>query len=92
MTIDEKAQQGMDWMCCGPWHRRSHPGFRLRIGILLVLIGSIWYGARMGWLDFAGFHAFPFWPAFVILIGAWMVYRGLSSRSTAGAKNRKEEQ
>jgi hypothetical protein len=90
MTVDREAYRGMGSLCCGPWFARSHSGFRLKIGTLLLLIGLMWFGARMGWFDFTGFPTIPFWPAVIMMIGAWMIYRGWRMRRAVEAKNDKE--
>jgi ABC-type nickel/cobalt efflux system permease component RcnA len=91
MAANEETYKGMGYMCCGPWFRRGQAGFHLKIGILLILIGSMWYGARMGWFDFTWFYRVPFWPAVVIIVGAWMVYRGLRTRRTVKSEHHGEE-
>ncbi len=48
---------------------------RIRFGVLLVIIGLIWLGARMGYIPAEWFHSGFFWPAVVILIGAWIVVK-----------------
>ena len=49
---------------CGNWsdRRNSHIGF----GVLLVIIGLIWLGARMGYIPVEWFQSGFFWPAVVI--------------------------
>jgi putative Mn2+ efflux pump MntP len=48
----------------------------MKVGILLVTIGLIWLGARLGLLDFSWLQAVYFWPAVFILLGVWMVHKG----------------
>jgi hypothetical protein len=48
----------------------------LKIGILLIAIGLLWLGARLGLLDFSWLQAVYLWPAVFILLGVWMVYKG----------------
>jgi uncharacterized membrane protein len=48
----------------------------MKVGILLVTIGLIWLGARLGLLDVSWLQAVYFWPAVFILLGVWMVYKG----------------
>jgi uncharacterized membrane protein len=48
----------------------------MKVGTLLVTIGLIWLGARLGLLDFSWLQAVYFWPAVFILLGVWMVYKG----------------
>jgi uncharacterized membrane protein YidH (DUF202 family) len=40
----------------------------MRLGILLVLMGLVWLGSRMGWFD----HTF-LGPMLVMLVGVWLV-------------------
>jgi putative Mn2+ efflux pump MntP len=48
----------------------------MKVGILLVTIGLIWLGARLGLLDFSWLQAVYIGPAVFILLGFWMVYKG----------------
>ena len=77
-------------LCCGSWIRHGHKGFRLTIGMMLILIGLLWFGARMEWVDLTWIHALPFWPVVVIAAGFWMVYRGLKTRTNVHSEIRKE--
>ena len=91
MNVHEEGFKNMRHMCCcGPWMRGSHSGFRLIIGSLLILIGSIWYATRMGWIDAEWFRAIPFWPIVVIIIGICLVYRGLNARRVIRSGKEKE--
>ena len=80
MSADEKDHRHEGPMRCGPWMRHGRFESRLRIGILLIIIGAMWLGARMGLLDLTWLHTVPFWPLVIILCGVWMVYEGLSRR------------
>ena len=58
---------------------------------MLVTIGLIWLGARIGLLDFPWLQAVYFWPAVLILLGAWMVYKG-SMRGIPGTCDNKTKE
>jgi hypothetical protein len=47
------------------------------IGLMMILIGLVWFGARLGWLDFSWFRIVPLGPLILIMIGLWVVYRGV---------------
>ena len=90
MTASRETYRDMGYTCCGHWFSRNHQGFRIRIGILLLLIGLIWYGARIGWVDFTWLYRIHFWPVVVMIIGAWLIYRGLWTRRIVKSENDKE--
>jgi ABC-type polysaccharide/polyol phosphate export permease len=90
MKVNEEGFKEMRRMCCGPWLRHSHTGFRFTIGILLILIGFLWFGARMGWVDLTWIHAVPFWPVIVIAVGICLVYRGLTTKKVFRSENHRE--
>jgi len=90
MTASRETYRDMGYTCCGHWFSRNHQGFRIRIGILPLLIGLIWYGARIGWVDFTWFYRIHFWPVVVMIIGALLIYRGLWTRRTVKSENDKE--
>jgi len=76
MSINQTASKNFGNLCCRAWTHQGDPARRKKIGIMLVTIGLIWLGARMGLLDFSWLQAVYFWPAVLILLGAWMVYKG----------------
>jgi hypothetical protein len=76
MSISQEASKNIGNMCCGPWNHQRNPDRKKKIGILLVTIGLIWLGARLGLLDFSWLQAVHFWPAALILLGVWMAYKG----------------
>jgi hypothetical protein len=86
MKSNEESFRGMGYMCCGPRMGHGHAGFRLAIGMLLILMGLLWFGARMGWLDLTWIHSIPFWPMMVIIIGVCMVYGGLATKRTMSSE------
>jgi hypothetical protein len=63
----------------------------LKIGILLIAIGLLWLGARLGLLDFSWLQAVYFWPAVFILLGVWMVYKGFMRRRPRTIDNKTKE-
>jgi uncharacterized membrane protein len=77
MSAGQESTNNFGSICCGPWVHRSHPASKMKFGLLLVAIGLIWLGARVGLLDLSWLHAVPFWPTAFILFGAWLVYNGL---------------
>jgi hypothetical protein len=90
MKVNEEGSKGRGYLCCGPWMRQDHSGFRLTIGILLILIGFIWFGARMEWFDLTWIHTIPFWPVIVIVMGICIVHRGLTTKKVNNSENHKE--
>ena len=58
---------------CRSWSfgRNSRTGF----GVLLLTIGLVWLGAKTGYIPMEWFHSGFFWPAVVILIGAWIIVK-----------------
>lgn len=86
MTDGREMYKGMGYTCCGPWSGHNHARFRLKVGVLLLLIGLVWYGVRAGWFEFIWFHAIPIGPVVVIMIGFCMIYRGLKSKKVAQIK------
>ena len=76
MSAGQESTKNFGSMCCRPWVHHRHPASKMKTGFLLVTIGLIWLGSRVGFLDLSWLHAVPFWPAAFILIGAWLVYRG----------------
>jgi hypothetical protein len=77
MSMSQAAPKNVGNLCCSPWMHRRNPGQKMKIGILLVVIGLLWLGARAGLLDFSWLKAIYFWPTAFILLGAWMVYQGV---------------
>jgi hypothetical protein len=94
MSMSQEASKNIGNLCCGPWSRQGHPARKRRFGILLVIIGLIWLGARLGLLNFSWLQTVPFWPTALILLGVWMVYDGFMREyhgkvkdKTRGAQN-----
>jgi hypothetical protein len=93
MSINQGASKNFGNLCCRAWTHQGNPARKKKIGILLVTIGLIWLGARAGLLDFSWLQAVYFWPAVLILLGAWMVYKGSMRGITRTIDNKtKEEQ
>lgn len=80
----------MDYMCCGPWMRHGREKTRQTIGIALILVGTIWFGTKMGWVDFTWMQNIPFFPLAAIAVGLWLVYRSATAKKGMGSENHKE--
>jgi len=91
MSISQEASKNIGNMCCGPWTYHRNPARKMKVGILLVTIGLIWLGARLGLLDFSWLQAVHFWPAVFILLGVWMVYKGFRQGKPRTINNKTEE-
>jgi hypothetical protein len=91
MSISQVASKNIGNMCCGPWTHQRNPARKKKIGILLVTIGLIWLGARLGLLDFSMLQAVHFWPAAFILLGVWMVYKGFRQGKPRTIDDKTEE-
>jgi len=72
-----KESNNVGNMCCATWGHHRHPEAKLSIGILFIAIGILWLGVKAGLLNFSWLHTIYFWPTLFVLIGAWMVYKGL---------------
>jgi hypothetical protein len=62
------------WECCTGWAGTDrHSGIRL--GILLIVVGLLWFGRTVGWLqpDYV-------WPLFIAIIGIWIIFPHLVRR------------
>jgi len=91
MPISEEASKNIGNMCCGPWTHKRNPARKKKIGILLVTIGLIWLGARLGLLNFSWLQTVPFWPVALILLGVWMVYKGFIQGKPRITDNKTEQ-
>ena len=80
MSVSQEGYRSFGHMCCGLWDHRRNPAAKLKIGILLIAIGLLWLGARGGIFDFAWLQTVYFWPMMVVLLGAFMVYKGLKRK------------
>ena len=91
MSINQATAKNFGNVCCRAWTHEGNPARKKKIGILLVTIGLIWLGAKAGLLDFSWLQAVYFWPAALILLGAWMVYKG-SMRKIARTNDNKTKE
>ncbi|MCX5855392.1 MAG: DUF5668 domain-containing protein [Deltaproteobacteria bacterium] len=80
MSVNQEGYRSFGHMCCGLWDHRRNPAAKLKIGILLIVIGLLWLGARGGIFDFAWLQTVYFWPMMVVLLGACMAYKGLKRK------------
>lgn len=90
MSVDQESYKNFGSMCCRRWVHHRHPASKTKTGFLLVAIGLLWLGARVGLLDLSWLHAVPFWPTAFILFGAWLVYNGLMEEKPRTDKERRE--
>jgi uncharacterized membrane protein len=91
MSVSQEEYRNFGHMCCGPWTHQRNPARKKKIGILLVTIGLIWLGARLGLLDFSWLQAVDFWPTVFILLGVWMVYKGFRQGKPRTIDDKTEE-
>jgi hypothetical protein len=49
----------------------------LRLGALLVAVGLVWLAITIGWIPNGWYHSGFFWPVVIILVGLWIVIRGV---------------
>jgi hypothetical protein len=81
MSINQEASKNIGNMCCRPRIRQRNPARKMKVGIVLFIIGLTWLGARMGLFDLSWLQVVPFWPAGFILLGVWMVYKGFTKNN-----------
>jgi hypothetical protein len=88
--MDEYKSKGGDCMC---WSRKRWQ--RARFGILLIVIGLLWFGQRAGW-----FPLEIFGPLVLLTLGVWMIATSYLQKQQAppqtrtnneGLANRNEE-
>ena len=91
MSRSQEASKNFRNMCCGPWTHRGNPARKKKIGILLITIGLIWLGARLGLIDFSWLQTVYVWPAVLILAGVWMVYKGLIRKKSGTIDDKSKE-
>jgi hypothetical protein len=80
MSVSQEEYKNFGHMCCGLRDHRRNPAAKLKIGILLIAIGLLWLGARGGIFDFAWLQTVYFWPTMIVLLGVFMVYKGLKRK------------
>jgi hypothetical protein len=56
----------------GEWYRRA------RLGILFIIIGTVWFMARVGWIDGS-----LFFPLAMIIVGLWICLTSAMSKRKA---------
>jgi hypothetical protein len=88
--MDEYKSMGGD---CMSWARKRC--YRARFGILLIVIGMLWFAQRAGW-----FSSEIFGPLVLLTFGVWMIVTSYlqkrqappqSTTSNEGVTNRNEE-
>ena len=88
--MDEYASKGGDCMC---WTRKSRHS--ARFGMLLIVIGLLWFGQRAGWVPLEIFG-----PLVLLTLGVWMIVTSYLQKRQAppqrktndeGLENGKEE-
>ncbi len=92
MSINHEASKNFGNLCCSSWMRQRNPARKKIIGILFVAIGVIWLGAKAGLLDFSWLQTVYFWPAVLILLGVWMIYKGSLRGITRTMDNKTKEE
>ncbi|WP_426562980.1 hypothetical protein ACPPVT_18865 [Angustibacter sp. McL0619] len=58
---------------------------RILVGVLLVVVGGIWFGQGMGWIGGSGMSGETLWAVVgpvVALVGVWLAVTGLRARRT----------
>ena len=91
MSINQAASKNFGNLCCRAWTHQGNPARKKKIGILLVTIGLVWLGAKLGLLDFSWLQAVHFWPTVFILLGVWMVYKGFRQGKPRTIDDKKED-
>jgi hypothetical protein len=88
--MDEYESMGGDGMC---WSRKRW--HRARFGILLIVVGLLWFAQRAGWVPLEIFG-----PLVLLTSGVWMIVTSYvqkrqvppqSTTSNEGVTNRNEE-
>jgi hypothetical protein len=92
MSINQEVSKNFGNLCCSLWMRQRNPARKKIIGILLIVIGMIWLGAKAGLLDFSWLQTVYFWPAVLILLGVLMVYKGSLRGITRTMDNKTKEE
>jgi len=78
MEMEQMKEQGnvycrdWGWWWCKDRRRRS------RIGIFFIIIGALWIGSKLGFINLA-----IFWPLAFIAMGTWIFASG--QRATSGS-------
>jgi len=91
MSVEQEVYNNKGSMCCRSWGHHRNPALRIKFGILLVTIGLIWLGARVGLLDLSWLHAAHFWPAVFIFLGTLAVYKGFMRRKSETINKERKE-
>ncbi len=52
----------------------------MRLGALLITVGSVWLAVELGWIPDGWYRSGFFWPSVIILIGLWIFVRGILGR------------
>ncbi len=80
MSVNQEVNRNVGHMFCSPRSYHLYRAAKWKIGLVLVTIGLLLMGARVGLLDFTWLHSVYFWPMLIVLLGLWMVYKGLSRK------------
>lgn len=62
--------------------RRGRDGFRLVWGVVLIAVGLWFFAERTLRIDLPAIPWNDLWPVLLIGLGAWIVLRGATRRST----------
>jgi hypothetical protein len=70
-------------------HRSMCRGGRyvgLPCGIIMMVVGGLWFLQKVGLISLAWMHGIPFWPIVMMLFGAWIVIAGVLRRRRRGSE------
>jgi len=83
MSVSKGECKDVGYMCCGLWNHHRNWAVKLKIGLLLIAIGLLWLGSRGGMFDLTWLQTVYFWPMMIVLLGTYMVYKGLTRKHVA---------
>ena len=90
MSISGVTSKNFGNLCFRGWTHHCGPG-KKKIGIMVVAIGVIWLGARLGLVDISWMRWIYFWPMVLIVFGFWLIYKGSNRRMQITKDNEVKE-